>query len=330
MAELEEVLREVARHVLGLPAEAKDSVSSLKKALGALPPNFEEMLAAPLILDKQSVKSSSQETTAGEAVEVEPKPPSAQPDGGDQKPVMHDQDLLRRLRECEKKLQKKADEAEKLRAKLQKEEKARQKAESARGRAEQEAAHLRKDLSRVAEERDRLSAELAKVREESTKLQTEKGALGGQVEGHKKRVDELEARVRELEGLAEQKAHLEAQLARLSSFKETLPEPFPQEALLRVLVLDYPSLGDKAEERVIALIEGYRALLKGEDHPTLRHSNRELLVGEPEGMVLVGLEKLLLDLASLPLARWLRTHAFRLEALLQEGQRLSSPRLREE
>lgn len=329
MAELEEVLREVARHVLGLPAEAKDSVSSLKKALGASPPNFKEMLAAPSP-DKQSAKNPPQATTAGEAVEVEPKPPSAQPDGGAHKPAAHDQDLLRRLRESEKKLQKKADEAEKLRAKLQKEQKAVQEAQSARGRAEQEAARLRKDLSRVAEERDRLSAELAKVREESTKLQTEKGALGGQVEGHKKRVDELEARVRELEGLAEQKAHLEAQLARLSSFKETLPEPFPQEALLRVLVLDYPSLGDKAEERVIALIEGYQALLKGEDHPTLRHSNRELLVGEPEGMVLVGLEKLLLDLASLPLARWLRTHAFRLEALLQEGQQLSSPRLREE
>ncbi|WP_254431556.1 hypothetical protein [Meiothermus sp. PNK-Is4] len=161
-------------------------------------------------------------------------------------------------------------------------------------------------------------------------MEADKEALEGQLEGYKKRVDELEARVRELEGIAVQKEHLEAQLAGLSSFKETLPEPFPQEALLRVLVLDYPNLGDKAEERVIALIEGYWAFLKGEDHPALRHSNRELLVGEPEGMVLVGLEKLLLDLASLPLARWLRTHAFRLEALLQEGQRPSSPRLREE
>ncbi|WP_245606081.1 hypothetical protein [Thermus amyloliquefaciens] len=141
---------------------------------------------------------------------------------------------------------------------------------------------------------------------------------------------ELEARLGELEGIAEQKEDLEAQLARLSSFKETLPEPFPQEALLRVLVLEYPSFGGKAEERVMALIEGYQALLKGEDHPALRHSNREFLRGEAEGIVLVGLEKLLEDLVNLPLARWLRVHAFRLEALLQEGQRLSSPRLTEE
>lgn len=329
MSELDEVLREVARHVLGLPSEAKDSVSSLKKALGALPPNFKEMLTA-LGPDKQSPKNPRQSTASDEAVEVAPKPPSVRPDGGAQKPAASDRDLLRRLRESEKKLQKKADEAEKLRARLQKAQKAIQEAQSARGRAEQEAAYLRKDLSRVAEERDRLSAEIAKVREESAKLKAEKGVLEEQVKGHKKRVDELEARVRELEGLAVQKEHLEAQLARLSSFKETLPEPFPQEALLRVLVLDYPSLADKAEERVMTLIEGYRAFLKGEDHPALRHSNRQLLVGEPEGMVLVGLEKLLLDLASLPLARWLRTHAFRLEALLQEGQQLSSPRLREE
>lgn len=328
MPELEEVLNEVARKALGLPVEAKYPVTSLKKTLGALPINFKEM---PLpVLDRSSAKSSPPKTAADKATQVEPEPPSTQPDEGVHKPAANDQDLLRKLRECERKLQKKADEAEKLRAMLQKAQKAVQETQSARGRAEQEAARLRKDLSRVAEERDRLNAELAKVREESAKLQADKGALEGQAKGHKKRVDELEARVRELEGLAEQKAHLEAQLARLSSFKETLPEPFPQEALLGVLVLDYPSLGDKAEERVIALIEGYQALLKGEDHPTLRHSNRELLVGEPEGMVLVGLEKLLLDLASLPLARWLRTHAFRLEALLQEGQRPSSPRLREE
>ncbi|PZA07723.1 hypothetical protein EWH23_06220 [Meiothermus sp. PNK-Is4] len=322
MSELEEILKEAARKVLGLPTEAKGSVSSLKKALGALSPNFKETLATPSP-DKQSAKNPPQATIVVEAVEVKPKPPSAQPDEGAQKPAAHDRDLLHRLRESQKKLQKKADEAEKLRAKLQKEQRAVQEAQSAKGRALEEAAHLRKDLSRVAEERDRLSAELAKV-------EADKEALEGQLEGYKKRVDELEARVRELEGIAVQKEHLEAQLAGLSSFKETLPEPFPQEALLRVLVLDYPNLGDKAEERVIALIEGYWAFLKGEDHPALRHSNRELLVGEPEGMVLVGLEKLLLDLASLPLARWLRTHAFRLEALLQEGQRPSSPRLREE
>lgn len=313
MSELEEILKEVARKALGLPAETPGGLSALKKDLCSSTRGLRGEVPTP------PVRGLTQETAAPA---VGPRPPSAGP-------AADDQDLWRRLRESEKRFQKKADEAEKLRAKLAKEEKARQEAESARGRAEQEAARLRKELSRVAEERERLSAELAKVREESTKLQTEKEALEGRVEGHKKRVDELEARVRELEGVVARKEPLEAQLARLKSFKEALPEPFPQEVLLRVLVLDYPGLGGRAEERVTALIEGYRAFLKGEDHPALSHSNRDLLVGEPEGVVLVGLERLLLDLASLPLARWLRTHAFRLEALLG-GQALSSPRLREE
>lgn len=306
MSELEEILKEVARKALGLPAETAGGLSVLKKDLCSSTRSLRgEVSTTP-------VRGLTQETVA-------PRPPSAGP-------AADDRDLWRRLRESEKRLQKKADEAEKLRAKLAKEEKARQEAVSARGRAEQEAALLRKDLSRVAEERERLSAELAKVREESTKLQTEKEALEGRVEGYKKRVDELEARVRELEGVVARKEPLEA---RLKNFEEALPEPFPQEVLLRVLVLDYPGLGGRAEERVTALIEGYRAFLKGEDHPALFHSNRDLLVGEPEGVVLVGLERLLLDLASLPLARWLRTHAFRLEALLGR-QALSSPRLREE
>lgn len=330
MAELEEVLREVVRNILGFPVGAKNSVPSLRKALGELPQNSKETLAASLILDRCSVKSTSQETTASEAVEVEPKTPSARPDGGAQKPVAHEGELLRRLQEIEKKLQKKVNEAEKLRAKLEKEQKARQLAESAKGRAEQEAAHLRKTLSRVAEEKDCLSAELKKVRAENAKFLTDEAMLEQRVKSYEMRLDDLETKVRELVCIEEQKKLLEDQFAKLSGFKEALPEPFPLEALLRVLVLDYPSLAGKAEERVIALIEGYRAFLKRENHPTFLHSNLELLVGEPEGIVLLGLEKLLLDLDSLPLTRWLRTHAFRLEALLQEGQQLSSPRLREE
>lgn len=336
MEELEGVLREVARHVLGLPAEARGPVPSVKKVLQALPPNFKETLAIPSGRDGESAKTSPRATTAGEVVEIGSRPPAAQPDGEMQMPV-HDRNLLRRLQLCEKKFQQKADAAAKLKARLEKVEWARQEAESAKGKAQQEAAELRKALSRVAEEESQLRAQLEETRQalhkaqaENATFQTAKAALEEQIRGQKRRVDELEARVRELESIAEQKKHLEAQLYRLKSFQQALPEPFPPEALLRVLVLDYPRLGGKAEERVIALIEGYQALLKGEGHPAFDHSNRELITGEPEGIVLLGLEKLLLDLASLPLARWLRTHAFRLEALLLEGRRPSSPRVREE
>lgn len=265
MSELEEILKEVARKALGLPAETAGGLSALKKDLCS---------------STHGLRGEVSTTPTHPA--VAPRPPSAGPAADDQD-----------LRESEKRLQKKADEAEKLRAKLAKEEKARQ-----------EAALLRKELSRALEDKKHLAAEL-------TRLQAANGALD-------ERVKELESTTR-----------AEPLEARLKNFEEALPEPFPQEVLLRVLVLDYPGLGGRAEERVMALIEGYRAFLKGEDHPALLHSNRDLLVGEPEGVVLVGLERLLLDLASLPLDRWLRTHAFRLEALLG-GPTLSSPRLREE
>ncbi|MER3481005.1 MAG: hypothetical protein C4327_11160 [Meiothermus sp.] len=294
MSELEEILKEVARKALGLPAETPGGLSALKKDLCSRTHGLRGEVSTPVSLDRQPVKGLTPEAAAST---VEPTPPSAGP-------AADDQDLWRRLRESEQKFRKKADEAEKLRAKLAKEEKARQEAESARGRAEQEAALLRKELSRALEGKKHLGAELAR-------LQAANGAL-------EERVKELESTTR-----------AEPLEARLQDFKDALPAPFPPEVLLRVLVLDYPGLGGGAEERVMALIEGYRAFLKGEDHPALFHSNRDLLVGQPEGVVLVGLERLLLDLASLPLARWLRTHAFRLEALLG-GQALSSPRLREE
>ncbi|RTG92250.1 hypothetical protein CSW38_11175 [Thermus scotoductus] len=310
MAELEEVLREVARKVLGLPEEPLPS-----RPWRQLPPDFKTLSPPPL-----------PKGPPGKGVGAPPRPSEE----GGLGPASAEQEPLRKLRECERKFQRKAKEVEKLEVKLQRAQKAVQEAERDRGRALEEAAHWRKEASRFAAERDRLGAEMARVQEAYAKLRADWAELEKEVEVYKRSIDALEARLRELEGVAEQKAHLEAELARLRNFKEALPEPFPQEALLRVLVLDYPGLGNRPEERVLALIEGYRALLKGEDHPALRHSNRELLAGEPEGMVLLGLERLLLDLASLPLSRWLRTHAFRLEAWLQAGEQPSSPRLREE
>ncbi|KZK15807.1 hypothetical protein [Meiothermus taiwanensis] len=256
---------------------------------------------------------------------TEPKPPAQSA----QAPNAREQELLRRLREGEKKYQQKVNEAEKLRVKLQREEKARQEAEGLRGRVEQEAAHLRKDLAQAHKNEEALRDELVKVQGERSRLQEENEVMKGRIEDYEKRVRELEARIGALEGAAAQRELLEARLAQLQRFKEALPEPFPEEALLRVLVLDYPSLGGRAEERVTALIEGYRAFLAGENHPALLHSNRDLLQCEAEGIVLVGLERLLLDLSELPLARWLRTHAFRLETLLQPGPRPTSPRFEE-
>lgn len=325
MSKLDEVLKEVAQKLLGPSAKDKDPMPSWKEILGALPQNPKDRPVVSPVLVKRSGKGSSPETPPENVLDSTPN----RPDTGAQIPP-HDPHLLYRLRECEKKFQKKVFEAQGLRTQLQKAQKAMQEAQRAAGRALAEVAQLRRDSSRISKERDRLIAELADLQDGSAKLQASQRLLEEEIERLRRHGAELEARLQELEGLADEKEHLEAQLARFRSFKETLPEPFPEEALLRVLVLDYTNLGHNAEERVLALLEAYQALLKGEDHPALCHSNRELLVGEPEGLVLLGLEKLLLDLVNLPIARWLRTHAFRLEAWLQEERRIFSPRVREE
>ncbi len=342
MEKLEDLLEEVARKVLGLPAKTQVPGAPLKKLLEELPSGRE--IPAPLFSSSGHPGKHSPYETTGEALETRPEPQIIQPEGGT--PEQTFPDPLRNLRECEKRFQKKVHELEKLKAKLLKRQKALQEAERVKGkalenaaywqreaekaqeRASKDAAHWQKELARVVEENERLRVGFQKAQEDWARFQKE--AERAALENQRKRIEELEARVRELEGIAEQKKLLEARLGRLSDLKKILPEPFPQESLFGVLVLDYPHLGNGAEERLIALIEGYQALLQGKDHPTFRHSNRELLVGEPEGIVLVGLERLLLDLASLPLARWLRTHAFQLEAFLQREQQSVSPRLREE
>jgi len=316
--EPEEILQEIGQKLLDLAAEPFASPSALKKMLFLQPTSRslrEEVGALPLRLDTQSLQTSK---APKEQPETEPI------DSGAASP------LLRELRECQKRFGRKADEAEKLRVGLKKAQDALRKAQLDKSKALEEAAHLRKALAQLAEERDRLSAELVKLREESQSLRAAKASLEEQARRHKAQLDALEAQVRELEDLAKQKEQLEAQLLRLNACKEALPEPFPPEALLRVLVLNYPSLGGEPARRVGSLIEGYQALLAGKNHPALYHSNLELLSGEPEGVVLLGLERLLLDLASLPVARWLRAHAFLLESKLLEGQQPFSPRLREE
>lgn len=318
---------EEAQKALGHPDELEDPLTPLKKALRAFSPNAKDLLRASVVLEGRSDKGSEPKTPV---VRIKPEPPAGQLAQEAPKPSADDQGVLHRLREIEKKYQKKSDEAEKLRARLQREEKARQEAERLRGKAEQEAAHLRKDLQQAHQNAEGLRDELVKAQGERSRLQEENELLKGRIEDYEKRIRELEAHIGALEDAAAQREQLEARLAQLQRFKEALPEPFPEEALLRVLVLDYPSLGGKTEERVMALIEGYQAFLKGEDHPALFHSNRDLLGGEAEGIVLVGLERLLLDLSRLPFARWLRTHAFRLETLLQTGPRPSSPRFVEE
>lgn len=166
--------------------------------------------------------------------------------------------LLSKLRECERKFQKKVHEAEGLSARLQKAEKTRKEAERLMGKAMEEAARWKKESSSLRHEKERLEEALALAKRELEALRP----LQGEVEALRKRLRQQEKLLGESEALGREKEALEGRLAKLQDLQKALPEPFPPEALFRVLVLDYPSLAHRAETRLEALIQGYQALLE--------------------------------------------------------------------
>lgn len=335
-----ELLDEVARLVLGLvqaPGEqASLSKGDLKKFLKELPRFYSGMPLASPVLGEVLLGPSPPKRLEGEQENPNAGSPGEPAKIGSVQGIPNP-DLSRKLREWEKKFNKKVHEVEELKRKLQREEQLRKEEERDKGKALEQVAHLKRELKELEETKERLKVELGRaqhelgeLKEEWEKLRLESQALRDRNTEYEQQLEQLTSKVQSLEKELEDKKHLEARLARLTQLRQTLPEPFPQEVLLRILVLDYPSLGDDPGDRLIALIDGYRALLVGEPHPALEHSNLDLLAREPEGVVLLGLEQLLLDLTHLPLARWLRAHGFRLEAFLQQESPLTSPRLSEE
>lgn len=206
------------------------------------------------------------------------------------------------------------DQLEKLKVKLAQAEKARAEAVKERDKARQEAAVLRKQV-------EALTASHTAMERALEEAQKRLDALLGELEALKREQGEVEALRKEKEALLARAARWE----RAERLRERLPEPFPLEAFFRALFVPYPDLGATPEARLLALAEGYRALLQGKEHPILSLTNWALLSGEPEGIVLLGVERLLLDLAESPLPRWLKTHAWLAEAFLTR-EKLSSPR----
>lgn len=206
------------------------------------------------------------------------------------------------------------DQLEKLKVKLAQAEKARAEAVKERDKARQEAAVLRKQVEALTASHAALKQALEKAQEDLKILQEELETL-------KKEKGELETLRKERDEYFTRAARWE----KAETLRERLQEPFPLEAFFRMLFVPYSELGPGPEVRLLALIEGYRALLQGKEHPMLSRTNRELLSGEPEGIVLLGVERLLLDLAESPLPRWLKTHAWLAEAFLTR-EKLSSPR----
>jgi hypothetical protein len=295
---------EAIRAALGLPPETPPSLPGLKKALGPWVAGFGEP-AKPERKGAVNQGGDSFGPKVSQAKELD------QPEAPRE---------AKEVRELKNRLQKKAHEVQALQDKLTRESKAREKVESELGRKAQELARLARELENFRGKVSQLEARASALEEERDRLRREKAALEEAQRPLEEALRLKERELAKLQGrLAELEGALEAAQKRLEAW----------EALFRVLVLDYPNLGTKPQDRLIGLMEGYRALLRGEDHPALKATNRAFLKGEPEGIVVLGVELLLRDLASFPLHRWLRTHAMAVEAFLVPERTLPSPRLRE-
>ncbi len=106
--------------------------------------------------------------------------------------------------------------------------------------------------------------------------------------------------------------------------------PLSEAALEQVLILDYQQLGPDPASRLIGLFQAYKAFLKGQSQEVhlAQASNIAQVQGQPKGVVLLGVERMLEDGSQLPLERMLTSRLMNQESLLHQLiERTTSPRL---
>jgi DNA repair exonuclease SbcCD ATPase subunit len=171
--------------------------------------------------------------------------------------------------------------------------------------------------AKCQEETGKLTASLAQARQNSAEITQE----------HKQLTRQLAELEQERDQLSQQLTEAHQQLLSARALPAMGAEIFQQ-----ALIIDYPALGQTPTRRLIQLSELYSSLLHNQPHPALieasNWSDLKAQNQEPSQILLLGLEQLLYDQASLPIASWLRTAGFRSEALLAGLDRqLHTPRL---
>ena len=186
---------------------------------------------------------------------------------------------------------------------------------------------------REREAKDELEAREQRIRE----LEQNLASLGARCKeyerklvGRDARIAKLEARIARLKGqLDECRAHavrLEdispegpgdaGSGDKVADFENAHQIPFDPRELEGVWVIPYSELAREARERLRLLIGMYEAALRGKDHPALSRTNWDGLNGRPKGILLLDTDRLLNDMARLPLLRWLEASFFAREAYL--------------
>ena len=123
--------------------------------------------------------------------------------------------------------------------------------------------------------------------------------------------------------LLQQLAHEHAVISQLRRDLEQVVQappllPGDDEELGQALILEYERLGEDPATRILNLFAAYRDLRAGTPSDLLQEASNLEALGSvaPSGLLIVGLERLLDDGASLPLERFMRTRIFQQEARL--------------
>ena len=191
-------------------------------------------------------------------------------------------------------------------------------------------AALRACELREREARNELEARERRIRE----LEQALASRDAQCREYERKLDGRDARIARLEAqVLRLRARLRDFEARAASPRDASPDeagdssavpgladarqiPFEPQELEGVWVIPYGELADEARERLWLLIGMYEAALRGEEHPGLAKTNWQGLRGRPKGLLLLGTDRLLDDMARLPLRRWLEASLFAREAYL--------------
>lgn len=244
--------------------------------------------------------------------------------------------LKRKIERQSDQLRKVEEASQKLKEQLARERQAKARLQNALKKRTMETATLDSQIRELEKEREALKKTLCSTREEHQihEYQASERTRQLQMDLDKLHQD-YDGACRHSHTLAEKLQQEEAKSAELSDKLEAYQHeiqlvPVDPCGLQEALVIDYEALSEDPTARFVALVDLYSAFLNRQPTPLLeKYTNWTTLDnGVAEGILLLGLERLLCDAVELPIRRFLQTKGFKREALLRAlVMKVESPRL---
>lgn len=240
--------------------------------------------------------------------------------------------LTREMEHLKNKLQRAEERVETVTA--QERELATRRSERERRRAQQTLEASERELERQQLQHAQEVATLQRVTEQlEQKVRSAESERSQQLSSllSKERAESERLRTRHAQQLTELQSKISSLQQELTAYAEQEDEAFDAALLDDALVISYTSIDPDPIQRLTDLFELYAAFLaeQREHRGLVRHSNISQFKGrKPSGILLLGLEQLLLDGVNIPLTRYLKMSVLRQETVLHQLiGRTESPRL---